>query len=233
VAAWSDHLMGEFLAEHPESLEDEHYDVDEVRLADELTGQQQAELRALVREYSDIFATTDVPPASTAYAETFGAVDAVSMLKEGATRFPHASPPQFQQHHAVCLAAWTQRLVLYGVLVRHPRSPVASRALVTSRHSVMGRKPRCASTCGRSTTCSRPRRASSPMATRSCSERRGRPRTGCRLTCVTGADGFWRWYWRDDDQPRLVLGGAGAGVLGGDGSGARRRGGPPGGGTDD
>jgi hypothetical protein len=142
VAAWSDHLMGEFLASHPESLEDEHYDVDEVRLADELTGRQQAELRALVREYSDIFATTDVPPASTAYAETFGAVDAVSMLKEGVTRFPHASPPHFQQHHAVFLAAWTRRLVLRGVLVRHSRSPAASRALVTSRHSVTGRKPR-------------------------------------------------------------------------------------------
>ena len=142
VAAWSDHLMGEFLAEHPESLEDEHYNVDEVRLADELTGQQRAELRALVREYSDIFATTDVPPASTAYAETFGAVDAVSMLREGVTRFPHASPPQFQQHQAAFLAAWTQRLVLHGVLVRHSRSPVASRAVITSKQSATGRKPR-------------------------------------------------------------------------------------------
>ena len=142
VAAWSDHLMGEFLIEHPESLEDEHYDVGEVQLAGELADQQQAELRALVREYSDIFATTDVPPASTAYAETFGAVDAASMLKPGVTRFPHVSPPHFLPHHAAFLAAWARRLVEHGVLVRHPRSPVASRALVATRQTRTGRKPR-------------------------------------------------------------------------------------------
>ena len=137
VGAWADHLMGEFLSSHPESLEDEHYHVDEVRLASTLTTQQHEELRSLNQEYSDIFATTDVPPASAAYAETFGPVDAASMLKPGVTRLPHASAPHFLPHHAVFLAAWARRLEEHGVLVRHPRSPVVSRALV-----VKGKKPR-------------------------------------------------------------------------------------------
>ena len=142
VAAWSDHLMGEFLSTHPESLEDEHYDICDVRLSEGLTGEQQETLRALVREYQDVFATTDVPPASAGYAETFGPVDVVSMLKPGATRFPHAPPPHFQPHHAAYLAAWARRLVEHGVLVRHPRSPVASRALVATKRSATGKKPR-------------------------------------------------------------------------------------------